>query len=211
MLASGRHQAARARWRLRPAALAGMVPAITPAAEVEVVMAGDFQILHRIPHLSPGKPGYKVFFQAAVAGDFATAFTHAAAISAGGFFAGAAVFQAIAATAVITIAAIARALVAVVVVAPIAAAAVVVTGDIAAVVAGNAVPTGQRHVGGVGVVVLKYGTDEDEEITQAPGGQRQTDARSGLAFTQFLVADMGMGNAFIRFGRMGIDGDDLVA
>ena len=61
-----------------------------------------------------------------------------------------------------------------------------------------------------GVVGFQDLAHEDKEVQQPSAGKSGLDGRHSLAFAQNLVADVGMGDVAVPFGRVGLFCDHLV-
>jgi hypothetical protein len=62
----------------------------------------------------------------------------------------------------------------------------------------------------MGVVGFQHAADQQEEVAEPAFRQGITDGHSGIPFTQFMVAHMGMGDRVVAGRRMGIQGQHFV-
>ncbi len=92
----------------------------------------------------------------------------------------------------------------------IAAPAIFRRDDRAAIVASQAVPVIHFHVRPPRGVGAEQPIDNREEIQQPSAGQRRAQRLPTIPFTQDFFTDVRMGDGWIRFGRMRIQGYDLV-
>jgi len=91
------------------------------------------------------------------------------------------------------------------------AAVAIVFGDrVAAIIAGDAVPVVQLHVGTAAAIGLQQPGNHEEEIVQAAPGQRGRNRRPALALAELLALDMGMGDAVVLGSGMGIQRHDAI-
>lgn len=106
-------------------------------------------------------------------------------------------------------AAVGHTFITVVVAAPLAVAPAVLVHGVAAVVTGLTVPVLKRYVGRIGVVGPQDLSHDQEEVADLAPFQRRSEHCSGVAGTQPVIADMGMGD-MIGAGRgIRIDSDAI--
>ena len=81
---------------------------------------------------------------------------------------------------------------------------------LAAVGARDALPAAQLHVRVAPGVGLQEPRDDEEEVEEAPFGQRRANRRPAFPFAERFVLDVGMGDVLAPGGRVGIERDDAV-
>ena len=87
---------------------------------------------------------------------------------------------------------------------------VIATDDVAAIVAGDAVPFIQRHVWRVRVVVVQNGLDQIEKVADSTRCQCSVYCRARIAGAEALIADVRMCYAFVTGRRMRVQGKDAI-
>lgn len=83
-------------------------------------------------------------------------------------------------------------------------------GQVTTVIAALALPILNRHVRALAVVCPQDARHEHKEIEQATLDQGQANGRTALAFAEYFVDHVGMGDRVARVGRMGFLGNHAV-
>ena len=81
---------------------------------------------------------------------------------------------------------------------------------VATVVARDAFPIAERHIGAVGVVGGQDASNQAIEVRQSSFFQRRSNGRRAVALAERLIADVRVCDGLILGCGMGIDGNDVV-
>ena len=87
----------------------------------------------------------------------------------------------------------------------LAAVAIFLVNNVAAIIATDAVPPIEFHVGAAPAVVAEHLGYQRKEVVEPAIGQGVGNRRAALAFTEALILDVRMGNVLITGRRVRID------